>query len=44
LAQNHPSDKDLSLGTPVNHPSDEDLSLGTPVTRQSPLLMNKKVE
>jgi len=25
----HPSDEDLSLGTP-DHPSDEDLSLGTP--------------
>src|ERR1700745_3948032 len=30
-AANHPSDEDLSLGTPANHPSDEDLSLGTPV-------------
>jgi hypothetical protein len=27
----HPSDEDLSPGTPVNHPSYEDLSLGTPV-------------
>jgi hypothetical protein len=27
----HPSDKDLSLGTPVSTPGDEDLSLGTPV-------------
>jgi hypothetical protein len=26
---NHPSDEDLSLGTP-DHPGDEDLSLGTP--------------
>jgi DUF1009 family protein len=26
----HPSDEDLSLGTPTLHPSDEDLSLGTP--------------
>src|SRR5208282_1652695 len=26
----HPSDEDLSLGTPPLHPSDEDLSLGTP--------------
>jgi hypothetical protein len=44
LAHNHPSDEDLSPGTPVNHPSDEDLSPGTPVTRQSPLRMNKNVE
>jgi RNA polymerase sigma-70 factor, ECF subfamily len=29
-AANHPSDADLSLGTPANHPSDADLSLGTP--------------
>jgi protein-S-isoprenylcysteine O-methyltransferase Ste14 len=26
----HPSDEDLSLGTPARHPNDEDLSLGTP--------------
>ena len=26
----HPSDEDLSLGTPGLHPCDEDLSLGTP--------------
>ncbi len=26
----HPSDEDLSLGTPVLHPTDEDLSVGTP--------------
>jgi len=32
---NHPSAKDLSLGTPANHPSDEDLSLGTPAAVQS---------
>jgi hypothetical protein len=34
----------LRLRLAHNHPSDEDLSPGTPVTRQSPLLMNKKVE
>jgi hypothetical protein len=28
--QAHPSDEDLSPGTPDIHPSDEDLSLGTP--------------
>jgi Spy/CpxP family protein refolding chaperone len=31
----HPSDEDLSPGTPVSHPSDEDLSLGTPVSHPS---------
>jgi hypothetical protein len=35
LAHNHPSDEDLSPGTPVNHPSDEDLSPGTPVNHPS---------
>ena len=29
IAGFHPSDEDLSLGTP-DHPGDEDLSLGTP--------------
>jgi hypothetical protein len=29
-SNHHPSDEDLSLGTPNPHPSDEDLSLGTP--------------
>ena len=27
----HPTDEDLSAGTPVLHPTDEDLSAGTPV-------------
>ena len=31
----HPSDEDLSPGTPVDHPSDEDLSPGTPVDHPS---------
>jgi hypothetical protein len=31
----HPTDEDLSLGTPVLHPTDEDLSLGTPVLHPS---------
>ncbi|MGD0730746.1 MAG: hypothetical protein ABR956_05740 [Terracidiphilus sp.] len=31
----HPSDEDLSPGTPVFHPSDEDLSPGTPVFHPS---------
>ena len=26
----HPTDEDLSLGTPDLHPTDEDLSVGTP--------------
>ena len=29
----HPTDEDLSAGTPVDHPIDEDLSMGTPVDR-----------
>jgi hypothetical protein len=29
----HPTDEDLSVGTPVLHPTDEDLSVGTPVLR-----------
>ena len=32
---NHPSDEDLSPGTPINHPSDEDLSPGTPINPPS---------
>ena len=28
---NHPTDEDLSVGTPINHPTDEDLSVGTPI-------------
>jgi len=31
----HPSDEDLSMGTPAFHPSDEDLSLGTPAFHPS---------
>ena len=30
---NHPSDKDLSPGTPVSHPSDKEPSPGTPISR-----------
>jgi hypothetical protein len=26
----HPTDEDLSVGTPTLHPTDEDLSVGTP--------------
>jgi len=29
-AAEHPTDEDLSVGTPVDHPSDEDLSPGAP--------------
>jgi hypothetical protein len=35
LSPDHPSDEDLSPGTPVSHPSDEDLSPGTPVSHPS---------
>jgi hypothetical protein len=34
VTRSHPSDEDLSLGTPASHPSDEDLSPGTPGSRQ----------
>jgi hypothetical protein len=27
----HPTDEDLSVGTPILHPTDEDLSVGTPI-------------
>ncbi len=30
-APEHPTDEDLSVGTPPEHPTDEDLSLGTPL-------------
>jgi len=35
----HPTDEDLSAGTPVVHPTDEDLSAGTPVapSRDAPI-------
>ena len=33
LFANHPTDGDLSAGTPVKHPTDGDLSVGTPVVR-----------
>jgi len=33
-AAEHPTDEDLSVGTPVDHPSDEDLSPGAPVAQQ----------
>src|SRR6185437_3459708 len=29
-AADHPTDEDLSAGTPADHPTDEDLSVGTP--------------
>ena len=32
LIEKHPTDEDLSAGTPTNHPTDEDLSAGTPTT------------
>jgi hypothetical protein len=32
----HPSDEDLSLGTPAFHPSDKDLSMGIPVSKTCP--------
>jgi transposase len=35
----HPTDEDLSVGTPVLHPTDEDLSVGTPVL--NPKMVNR---
>jgi hypothetical protein len=32
----HPSDEELSVGTPDFHPIDEDLSLGAPDFRRNP--------
>jgi len=36
----HPTDEELSVGTPAFHPTDEDLSVGTPALERAVVLMD----
>ena len=38
----HPTDEDLSVGTPTNHPTDEDLSVGTQKRQFSVVIPNRE--